>query len=450
MPELFIFLIKVNGSLVLFCLAYFLIMRRLTYYKLNRFFLLGGIFLSTVYPLLELSIFFKQSPNLVFTVQDKLPAVVKQASSVVDPWLLLMICFWTGVILMALRMAVRLWSLFKIHRQSTPAKVNHYAVRLLRGDISTFSFWNNIYLNPEQHEIEEIAAILKHEQVHVKDFHTLDILLAELATVFYWFNPGAWLMRKAIKENLEFITDQKTLQTGIDRKAYQYSMLQASTGLHSSELITNFNITATRRRIVMMNSKRTSSFYLLSYLLVIVGIVFAISAFTAVKIEVSKKLVKINTDIKSSKVLNNVTSGQRGTSGLTKLKDLPASTKSITTISLINRSSSVQLNRASKAEIRLSSAKERRKLQADAPGVSNVDTAVSANQATANMNSIKVFKVSKDTQDRSLEQARTYVNDKEVTPEQMKHINTENIISVNVRKNEDPAKNAIYIYTKPL
>jgi hypothetical protein len=373
MPELFIFLIKVNGSLVLFCLAYFLIMRRLTYYKLNRLFLLGGIFLSTVYPLLELSIFFKQSPNLVFTVQDKLPAVVKQASSVVDPWLLLMICFWTGVILMALRMAVRLWSLFKIHRQSTPAKVNHYAVRLLRGDISTFSFWNNIYLNPEQHEIEEIAAILKHEQVHVKDFHTLDILLAELATVFYWFNPGAWLMRKAIKENLEFITDQKTLQTGIDRKAYQYSMLQASTGLHSSELITNFNITATRRRIVMMNSKRTSSFYLLSYLLVIVGIVFAISAFTAVKIEVSKKLVKINTDIKSSKVLNNVTSGQRGTSGLTKLKDLPASTKSITTISLINRSSSVQLNRASKAEIRLSSAKERRKLQADAPGVSNVD-----------------------------------------------------------------------------
>jgi hypothetical protein len=351
---------------------------------------------------------------------------------------------------MALRMAVRLWSLFKIHRQSTPAKVNHYAVRLLRGDISTFSFWNNIYLNPEQHEIEEIAAILKHEQVHVKDFHTFDILLAELATVFYWFNPGAWLMRKAVKENLEFITDQKTLQTGIDRKAYQYSMLQASTGLHSSELITNFNITATRRRIVMMNSKRTSSFYLLSYLLVIVGIVFAISAFTAVKIEVSKKLVKINTDIKSSKVLNNVTSGQRGTSGLTKLKDLPASTKSITTISLINRSSSVQLNRASKAEIRLSSAKERRKLQANAPGVSNVDTAVSANQATANMNSIKVFKVSKDTQDRSLEQARTYVNDKEVTPEQMKHINTENIISVNVRKNEDPAKNAIYIYTKPL
>jgi hypothetical protein len=65
MPELFIFLIKVNGSLVLFCLAYFLIMRRLTYYKLNRLFLLGGIFLSTVYPLLDLSIFFKQSPNLV-------------------------------------------------------------------------------------------------------------------------------------------------------------------------------------------------------------------------------------------------------------------------------------------------------------------------------------------------------------------------------------------------
>lgn len=446
MPELLIFLIKVNGSLILFCLAYFLIMRRLTYYKLNRVFLLGGIFFSTVYPLLDLSIFLKQSPKLVFTIQDKLPAAVKQASSVVDPWLLLMICFWIGVIFMALRMSAQLWSLFKIHRQSTPAKVNHYAVRLLAGDVSTFSFWNNIYLNPEQHEKEEIAAILKHEQVHVKDFHTFDILLAELATVFYWFNPGAWLMRKAIKENVEFITDHKTLQTGIDRKAYQYSMLQASTGLHSSELITNFNITATRRRIVMMNSKRTTSLYLLSYLLVIVGIGFAISAFTVIKIQVSNTSAKTNININPRKTSGKIIV-RHDASGLMQLEDFPVSSKSIKAVSLIRNTAGLQIKRPGKIQVSILNDEQKQMMQGDASAGYKVDVPGSAIPATVKINSIKV---SKDTQDHTLEQARTYVNDEEVTPDQVKQIDPKNIISMHVNKNEDPAKDAIYIYTKPI
>lgn len=133
---------------------------------------------------------------------------------------------------------------------STPTQIGIYPVRLLKGNLNTFSFWKYIYLNSGQHEPKAIAAILEHEQVHVKELHTLDILLAELATIFYWFNPGVWYMRKAVKENVEFITDQQLLKKGVDRKAYQYSMLHVVTNLAPYVLMNNFNLTGIKRRVI--------------------------------------------------------------------------------------------------------------------------------------------------------------------------------------------------------
>jgi hypothetical protein len=379
MPELFLYLIKVNVSLILFCLAYFLVMRRLTYYKLNRVFLLGGILLSSAYPLLDLSGLLKESPKLILDVQRQLPPTLQQTSSATDFWSVLLFCFWAGVAIMGFNMLVRLCSLFKIHRHSVPSRINSHAVRLLKGGMSTFSFWNNIYLNPDQHQKEELAAILTHEQVHVKDFHTFDILLAELATVFYWFNPGAWLIRKAIKENVEFITDEKTLRIGIDRKAYQYSMLKASTGLHSSQLITNFNVTAAKRRIVMMNSKRTSPLYLLSYLLVLLSIVFVISAFQVTPaISVTNKTAKVSV---------------------------------------------IKLKRAAEKSLKV---EQKEMMLADASALGT-----------------------RKTKDLAIDQVKTYVDDIAVSSEQVKKLDPKNIISINVKKNQAPNEDAIYIYTKP-
>ncbi|RYE21874.1 MAG: M56 family metallopeptidase [Sphingobacteriaceae bacterium] len=449
MPELFVFLIKVNASLILFCLAYFFIMRRLTYYKLNRVFLLGGILLSTIYPLFDLSGFLRESPKLIIAVQDQLPAAVQQPNPSTGLWSVLIICFWIGVIILALRMSIRLCSLFKIHKQSTCSKVNSYAVRLVQRNISTFSFWNNIYLNTEQHLDEEIFAVLRHEQVHIEDFHTFDILLGELNTVFYWFNPGAWLMRKAIKENLEFITDQKTLETGIDRKAYQYSMLQASTGLYSSQLITNFNMTAIKRRIVMMNRKRTSSFHLLSYLLVIIVIVFAITAFTVTRVKVGAKLTTPMVNLEHAATRPSHDNGDH-TSDPTKSENFNASGKHIKTVSVTNIIASGQLNKPGKAHINLLKTEQQESLQPAAAAGYTVDSTGSAIQVPAKISSKTVGRTGKDTQVHTLENARAYINDKEVSTDQMKSIDPKNILRINVIKNENPAKDAVYIYTKVL
>ncbi len=285
MPEFFIFLLKVNVALTLFCLAYYLILRKLTFYTLNRFFLLSGIVFSSLCPFIEPKTIFGSNEVLVQPITAALPVIYlnMEASTGFDYWLLAKLVFWMGVAFLICRMILRFTALYKVHQQSTPGTLKDYPVRFLKGDMNTFSFWKNIYLNTELHQPKELEAIVEHEQVHVKQWHTIDILLAELTTIFYWFNPGVWYMKKAIQENVEFITDQKILQNGIDRKAYQYSMVHTLTTGRPTALMNNFNITGIKKRIIMMNSKRSSSFQLIRYVFILPVLLILTSAFTLYK-----------------------------------------------------------------------------------------------------------------------------------------------------------------------
>lgn len=285
MPEFFIFLLKINAALTLFCLAYYLILRKLTFYTLNRFFLLAGIVFSSLYPFVDPKVILGGNETLVAPITAALPMIYLNTveSNSFDYWLLAKVVFWLGVAFLACRTILRFYALYRVHQQSTPGTLKEARVRFLKGDKSTFSFWKNIYLNPALHQPEELQAILEHEQVHVKELHTIDILIAELTTIFYWFNPGVWYMKLAIQENVEFITDQKILQKGIDRKAYQYSMVHTLVNGTPATLMNHFNITAVKKRIVMMNSRRSSSFQLIRYVFLLPVLLLLTSAFTLYK-----------------------------------------------------------------------------------------------------------------------------------------------------------------------
>lgn len=285
MPEFFFFLLKVNLALTLFCLAYYLILRQLTFYTLNRFFLIGGIVFSSLYPFIDLKLIFGSNGELVQPITAALPVIYLNLAENVgfDYWLIAKLVFWIGVFVLSCRMIQRFYALYQVHQQSTPGSIKDFQVRFLKGDRNTFSFWRSIYLNPALHEPKALEAILEHEQVHVKQWHTLDIILAELTTICYWFNPGVWYMKKAIQENIEFITDQVILQKGMDRKAYQYSMIETLTNGSSTALINHFNITGLKKRIIMMNSKRSSSFQLIRYVFLLPVLLILTSAFTLYK-----------------------------------------------------------------------------------------------------------------------------------------------------------------------
>ncbi|SIT91254.1 M56 family metallopeptidase [Pontibacter indicus] len=284
MPTLLLYLLKANVALVLFYLAYYLVLRKLTFYHLNRLFLVFGILFSAIYPLVDLSELFSRHEELAvvqsyaIVIPEWTPTAVPEQAPAFDYWLIPVGLFWLGCGLMLLRLIVQFVSLYRIHRTSVPASYQGVAFRKVPGISEAFSFWKTIYLNPAQHKSPELESILRHEQIHVNGWHTLDVLLAEVSTVFYWFNPGVWLMKQAMKENLEFIADQHVVNAGVDRVAYQYLLLKV-VGATQPQLANQFNFPSLKRRIAMMNKMPTNKASRLRLLVVLPLVTVLLVAF---------------------------------------------------------------------------------------------------------------------------------------------------------------------------
>jgi len=298
MPALFLFLFKVNTALVLFCIGYYLVLRHLTFYTLNRIYLVTAIVFSTIYPKINLSDFVQRHQQLTEPVQTVILRWETPAKNFVKPlyqpnyWQWVEVIFWAGVILFALRMAMQLLSLLRLYRRSQPGQIDEHKVRLLKDDIGPFSFWRSVYVNPTKLSPAELKNALQHEQIHVNQWHTLDLLLAELSTIFYWFNPGVWLMKKAVRENLEFITDRKILQKGTDSKEYQYSLVSISLAAAPNTIVNHFNISTIKKRIIMMNAKRSSGYNLTRYVFLVPAVIVLLLTFSLSKAEVAKHTFK--------------------------------------------------------------------------------------------------------------------------------------------------------------
>ena len=300
MATLFIYLIKVNAALILFCLGYYLVLRPLTFYTLNRVYLVGAILFSTLYPVINFSNFITRHQQIARPVQmiavnwqQPVTASITRATihtATTYNWP--EIIFWSGVILFAIRFVFQLISLYRLHKRSEPMLLHQHLIRSVNKNINPFSFLKSIYINPKNHSVDELKAILEHEQVHVNEWHTFDILVGELSIIFYWFNPGIWLIKRAIHENIEFITDRRILQNGLDAKAYQYSLLTVTFNNSSNTLINHFNASAVKKRIIMMNAERSSPIKLSRYVFLIPVVAVLLLAFTVSKNELKKQVLK--------------------------------------------------------------------------------------------------------------------------------------------------------------
>lgn len=142
---------------------------------------------------------------------------------------------------------------------------HHTKIYQIDEDITPFSFGNAIFINKEIHNDDELQEIIRHEFVHVKQKHTVDIIWCELLCILNWYNPFAWLLRWSMKQNLEFIADNKVLQNGFDKKEYQYLLLKVM-GNRQFAFTNHFNFSFLKRRIVMMNTIKSAKVQLIKFM----------------------------------------------------------------------------------------------------------------------------------------------------------------------------------------
>ena len=99
---------------------------------------------------------------------------------------------------------------------------------------------------------------LEHEKVHAKQFHSVDILLVNLASCILWFNPFAWLYKKSVEQNLEFIADRETVNNKAEIREYQHVLVKVSIADLKPALTNHFYQSFTKKRILMLNKKSST------------------------------------------------------------------------------------------------------------------------------------------------------------------------------------------------
>ena len=178
-------------------------------------------------------------------------------------WSLLFISIGIGIMLT--RLVIQQLSFLRIRRSSTLLLDEHIRVYQVNKNIIPFSYGNSIFVNQHLHSQEELKEIIRHEFIHVKQKHTMDILWAELLCILNWYNPFAWMIRKSVRQNLEFIADHKVLQNGIDKKEYQYLLLKVI-GVSHFSIAPQFNFSSLKKRIAMMNKIKSAKVHLIKFL----------------------------------------------------------------------------------------------------------------------------------------------------------------------------------------
>jgi len=291
MPALILYLFKLSVSLSVVYLFYQSVLRRLTFYAWSRFYLIGYTVLSFFIPLINITPVLEKNEMTDNRIVQFIPRVGAfseradvhlystshiPASLVI--WDFIMLILLAGVIVMFLRLVVHLLSFKKVMNKAKLVSDNDVKLYQVNRSIIPFSFGNSIFINRQLHTDDELREIIRHEFVHVRQKHTIDIIWAELLCVINWYNPFVWLIRKAIRQNLEFIADNKVLQTGLDKKQYQYLLLKVTGNNHFS-IASQFNFSSLKKRIAMMNKMKSARAHLIKFLFVLPLIAVLLVAF---------------------------------------------------------------------------------------------------------------------------------------------------------------------------
>ncbi len=275
MNEFLIYFLKINIALVLFYILFRLLFYKDTFWLVRRIYLISAILISFLYPFISLAgwmqsretvqVFIAELTNL----QDFV-ITSQQTTAALPAWKnIFLIVYLVISVLLLTRVLIQLYSVLSWKRKSKKTILNNVNVRITSEDITPFSFFKSIYIHPELYNEEELNEVLTHENTHARQWHSLDVILAELLTVICWINPAAWLLKREIRQNLEFLADNNVLQSGCNTKNYQYHLLNLALHCPDIQIVNKFNIKPLKKRIIMMNQTKTKKQGLIKYLLVL-------------------------------------------------------------------------------------------------------------------------------------------------------------------------------------
>ena len=250
MKPFLIYILQSGLCLAVFYSVYELFLKRETYFQLNRIFLVSGLLLSFLIPAFPIASPFKTTaapPGVDFAL---IPSASARGFGSPD---FLYVLYGIGVLVFFLRFGLQLAKLRRV--------VRTHGIRRLRGAkivavdrlFPPFSFLDIIFINQVPSLDANLRRILAHEQVHIRQQHTLDVLLMEIVLSLQWFNPFVWRYKKALQETHEYLADSGVIAQGFSSVKYQLLMFEQHVGASLFEFGNNFKKSQIKRRIMMLS-----------------------------------------------------------------------------------------------------------------------------------------------------------------------------------------------------
>lgn len=249
------YLLQTNLYLILFMGFYTLVLKNETFFRQNRIYLNTSILISFTIPFINSSWFqeffiTQKLRETIVPTQMVYEAVVvadEGTSNLVIGDLILWI--YAGVTAILL-----LRFLFRLVLLKSTLKPKKGAA---------YSFFNSMVVDQE---LPESGIIIDHEKVHMREWHSADILFIELASIINWFNPVIYLFKKEIRHIHEFIADEEAAAGMHSKSDYALLLFSNSLGVKPDQLSNNFfNNSLLKRRIIMLNKNKSRRIGLWKY-----------------------------------------------------------------------------------------------------------------------------------------------------------------------------------------
>jgi TonB family protein len=268
--------------------------------------MLFSILLSFVYPFLSVESWLqKQEPvqKLIvnYATLPEFTVTAVRETSVFSLGNILMAIYGLVVLIFLVRFILQLASILRIRLHGTVKMVQNTRIIAIEKEVTPFSFFGSVFMNPDLHNEHETKEILAHELTHVRQGHSFDVLVSEVLTIILWLNPATWLLKREIRQNLEFLADNKVLESGFDSQTYQYHLLQLSYQTPEHKLGNKFNVSPLKKRIIMMNQKKSAKASLLKYSLIVpLALALVVSSNAQTVINKAKKALTTTKEVKAT------------------------------------------------------------------------------------------------------------------------------------------------------
>ena len=269
------YLLKLNLALIVLFGFYKLMFSGDTFFALRRATLIGMCLVAMLVSGLNCSYWINKSVGMV-SMANEYAAIVLPAVTITPGgggaigWETTAMTIYTMVAcLFLLRFFWQLVSIVRLRNKCRTTDINGTKVYLLESDEGPFSFFNWIFINPTKHNRQETDEIMTHELAHCRQLHSVDVLFTELFAIVFWANPFVWLLKREVRLNLEYLADNNVLAGGTDSKKYQYHLLRLAYRKNVATISNNFNVLPLKKRIKMMNKKRTKRIAKVKYALYI-------------------------------------------------------------------------------------------------------------------------------------------------------------------------------------